>query len=68
MDTKYIHHLYPHSPFPVPTYITLVLATRKDLFFLPAFHCLLYNFLLGYIHYTGGFMVTALIRLIVYIG
>jgi hypothetical protein len=35
MDTKHIHHTHPHSPFLVPTHLSLVSTPRKDLFFPP---------------------------------
>jgi hypothetical protein len=38
MNTKYIHHIHPHSPFLHAHPFPLVPTTGRDLFFLPALH------------------------------
>jgi hypothetical protein len=38
MNTKYIYHICPHSPFLVPIPLLLVPTPGKDLFFPPALH------------------------------
>jgi hypothetical protein len=38
IDTKYIHHIHPHSPFPCAHLLPLAHTSRRKLFFLPALH------------------------------
>jgi hypothetical protein len=38
VDTKHIHHIHPHSPFPCAHPLLLIPTPRNYLFFPPALH------------------------------